>query len=282
MRLDLHCHSTCSDGSLAPAEVARAALAGGARLFCLTDHDTLQGGPAVAEALAGAPCAVLRGLELSCNEGGRTIHLLIYGVGEGPGMDALAERLVEVDGARRRRLVAIVDRLAGLGIELDAAAILTGAHGHTPGRPDVARALRDAGVVSSLREAFDRFLHDGGPADVPIDRLGLGEGLELGRACGAKMSLAHPHTLRSPPLVADLYTRFQGAGLGGIEAFYGRYGPSERLGWCRLAEDRGLVVTGGSDFHGEAVPQVSRPTIDLPARHAARLCEWLEVEAPSG
>ena len=93
MRLDLHCHSTCSDGSLAPAEVARAALAGGARLFCLTDHDTLQGGPAVAEALAGAPCAVLRGLELSCNEGGRTIHLLIYGVGEGPGMDALAERL---------------------------------------------------------------------------------------------------------------------------------------------------------------------------------------------
>jgi hypothetical protein len=278
MRLELHCHSTCSDGSLPPAEVASAAADRGAAIFCLTDHDTLDGYAATEAALAERDCLALRGLELTCKEAGRTIHLLIYGVGDGPGLGALRERLREVRAVRERRLLAIVDRLAGLGIQLDGAAILARTHDHTPGRPDVARALKEAGVVRSSREAFDRFLHDGGPADVQIERLSLGDGLELGRACGAKMSLAHPHTLRSFPVVADLGRRFKGAGLGGIEAFYGRYGAAEREHWCRLADDLGLVATGGSDFHGEAVPSVTRPTIELPSDRAAPLCAWLEVE----
>ncbi|MCA9662895.1 MAG: PHP domain-containing protein [Myxococcales bacterium] len=281
MRLELHCHSTCSDGSLAPAEVASAAADRGAALFCLTDHDTLDGYAATEAALAERDCVVLRGLELTCKEAGRTIHLLIYGVGEGPGLEALRERLREVRAVRERRLLAIIDRLAGLGIKLDGAAILARTHDHTPGRPDVARALKEAGVVRSTREAFDRFLHDGGPADVQIERLSLGDGLDLGRACGAKMSLAHPHTLRSYPVVADLGRRFKGAGLGGIEAFYGRYGAAEREHWCRLTDDLGLVATGGSDFHGEAVPSVTRPTIELPSGRAERLCAWLEVEPAS-
>ncbi|MEZ4384685.1 MAG: PHP domain-containing protein [Nannocystaceae bacterium] len=278
MRLELHCHSTCSDGSLPPEEVARAAADGGAAIFCLTDHDTLDGYAATEAALAGSDCHVLRGLELTCKEDGRTIHLLIYGVAEGPGLAALRERLREVRAVRERRLLAIVERLAGLGIRLDGPAILARTHDHTPGRPDIARALKEAGVVRSTREAFDRFLHDGGPADVPIERLSLGDGLELGRACGAKMSMAHPHTLRSFPVVADLGRRFKDAGLGGVEAFYGRYGAAEREHWCRLADDIGLVVTGGSDFHGEAVPSVTRTTIDMPSARASQLCAWLEVE----
>lgn len=162
-------------------------------------------------------------------------------------------------------------------MKLDTEAILRDSAGHTPGRPDVARALLAARVVTSLREAFDRFLKDGGPADVPVGRLGLAEGVALGRACGAKLSIAHPHTLRSFAIVGEFYRRHRAAGLDGIEALYGRYGAREQQTWLRMAEDLDLVVTGGSDFHGASAPEVPRPVIDVPARYAgvsARGWSW--------
>jgi predicted metal-dependent phosphoesterase TrpH len=276
MRVDLHCHSTHSDGSLPAAEVAARAAAAGVELFALTDHDTLAGYAATREALPpGVP--VLRAVELSCKAEGRTIHLLMYGVADGPGLAALEERLASVQDDRQVRLRAIVERLGALGIRLDADAILREAAGRTPGRPDVARALKAAGAVRSLREAFDRYLHDNGPADVAFARVTLAEGLALGRAAAARMSLAHPHTLRSPALVAEVYRRHQSDGLEGIEAYYGRYPNAEREVWLRLAQAHGLVVTGGSDFHGDSMPEVTRPVIELPEPHAARLREWLGV-----
>lgn len=275
MRVELHCHSTHSDGSLPAAEVAARAGAGGVELFALTDHDTMAGFSATRDALPGV--TVLRATELSCKVAGRTIHLLMYGVEDGPGLAALEQRLAGVQGDRQARLRAIVDRLATLGIHLDADAILRETAGRTPGRPDVARALVGAGAVRSMREAFDRYLHDNGPADVSFARVTLSEGLELGRAAGARMSLAHPHTLRSPALVGDVVRRHQSEGLTGIEAFYGRYPHAEREVWLRLAQAHGLVVTGGSDFHGDAMPEVTRPVIDLPEPHAARLRDWLGV-----
>lgn len=277
MRVDLHCHSTHSDGSLPAVEVATRAGAAGAQLFALTDHDTLAGYAATRDALPGVP--VLRAVELSCKVGEKTIHLLMYGVADGPGLAALEERLACVQGDRQARLRAIVDRLAGLGIRLDADAILRETAGRTPGRPDVARALVAVGAVRSMREAFDRYLHDNGPADVAFARVTLAEGLALGRAAGARMSLAHPHTLRSPALVGDVVRRHQAEGLTGIEAYYGRYPNAEREVWLRLAQAHGLVVTGGSDFHGDAMPEVTRPVIELPEPHAARLCEWLGVSS---
>lgn len=273
MRVDLHCHSTCSDGSFSPAEVATRARERGVELFCLTDHDTLAGHAATAEVLAGV--TVLRGVELSCRHAGKTVHLLCYGIADGPGCAVMEERLSGVLEDRRVRLRAIVDRLAELGVHLDGEQILQGTHGHTPGRPDIARALVAAKVVRSLREAFDRYLHDGGPADVALARVTLADGLEIGREAGAKMSLAHPHTLRSYPLVVEMYKEFKSAGLEGIEALYGRYGEQEREMWGRLARRMGLVVTGGSDFHGDAVPDVAQPVIDLPEPHAERLRAWL-------
>jgi hypothetical protein len=112
---------------------------------------------------------------------------------------------------------------------------------------------------------------------VAFARISLAEGLELGKACGARMSLAHPHTLRSPALVADIFRRHRADGLEGIEALYGRYSHAERETWLRLAKQLELVVTGGSDFHGEAMPDVAQPGIELPEPHAARLCDWLGV-----
>lgn len=275
MRIELHCHSTCSDGSFAPEEVAARARAGGVELFCLTDHDTMDGYDATAAALPEA--TVLRGVELSCRYADKTVHLLLYGVQDGPGLAALRERLAAVLADRRVRLRAIVERLATLGIRLDADRLLISTHGHTPGRPDVARALLEAGHVRSLREAFDRYLHDGGPADVALERISLDEGLQLGKLAGAKMSLAHPHTLRSHPLVVELCERHRAGGLEGIEALYGRYGASERELWLRVARRFDLVITGGSDFHGAAVPEVARPVIDMPEPLAGRLRAWLGV-----
>lgn len=275
MRVELHCHSTCSDGSFAPAVVATKARAEGVELFCLTDHDTLDGYAATAAELPGA--TVLRGVELSCRHADKTVHLLVYGLQDGPGLAALRGRLEAVLADRRERLRAIVERLASLGIRLDAERLLIATHGHTPGRPDVARALVEGGHVRSLREAFDRYLHDGGPADVALARLSLADGLALGRAAGAKMSLAHPHTLRSHPLVVELFEQHRADGLEGVEAYYGRYTPGDREVWLRVARRFDLVVTGGSDFHGEAVPEVARPVIDLPEPHAARLRAWLAV-----
>jgi len=279
MLVDLHCHSTHSDGSLSAAEVAERARERRVKLFCLTDHDSYAGYEATAEVFTDSPGVVLRGLEMSCKQDGRTIHLLIYGLQPGPGLDALERRLVQVIADRRVRLRAIIARLQELGIALDEEALVISTHGKTPGRPDIAKALLEAGVVNSIRQAFDRFLHDGGPADVPFKRISLEEGLALGRAAGAKMSLAHPHTLRSHALVEQLFRNFQAQGLEGIEAFYGRYARVQRRPWLEFAERQGLIATGGSDFHGEALPAVTTLGTAISDDWGRKLCGWLGVEA---
>lgn len=278
MRLELHCHSTCSDGAHAPEEVARQAADYGVELFCLTDHDTTAG-CARAKAVLG-DVRVLRGLELSCRHNGRTVHLLMWGVADGPEHLALERFLDQVHASRSERIVAICERLAKLGMELDADAILESTAGSTPGRPDVARALVEAGAVTSMREAFDRFLADDKPAYVEIDSVTLSHGLALGRACGAKMGLAHPHTQRSHVLVEALFREYREQGLEGIEAFYGTVSPTRARPWLRLAEQLDLVVTGGSDFHGGGQLMANRPGIALPDRQAGRLRDWLaDVES---
>lgn len=250
----------------------------GVRLFCLTDHDTLAGYPATVAAFEGQG-TVLLGMELSCREYDRTVHLLVYGIGPGPGLEALQRRLDRIGEDRRDRIHRICARLAKLGVTLDPAAILVGAHGRTPGRPDVAKALVAAKVCTSPREAFDRFLKDGGPADAPIERLAVRDALVLARGAGARVSLAHPHTLGHYSLVRDLYVRFRDAGLEGIEALYGKYARAESQQWLGLARELGLVVTGGSDFHGDLMPEVPQPGIDLPREHTQRLTAWLGLSS---
>lgn len=279
VRLELHCHSTCSDGSLAPEQVAQRLLEFEPELACLTDHDTTAGHERFAATIHADPrgraTRVLRGLELSCRHARRTVHLLVWGVEDGPGRERLEARLAEQSELRRGRIVKICERLAALGVVLDPAPILAGAVGRTPGRPDVAKALVAAGVCNSVRHAFDQFLKDGGPADVPVDSVTLREGLALGRAAGARMGLAHPHTLKHHAVVRELFVELRDAGLEGIEAFYGSTSPVRAEPWLRLARELDLVPTAGSDFHGEMVADVTAPGIELPREHASRLREWL-------
>ena len=272
MRVELHCHSVHSDGSEPPEAVAERARLRGVELFCLTDHDNCDGYPATHDACPN----VMRGLELSCHEGGRTVHLLLYdATHDDARWQELEDRLVSLRQARQRRLRAIAERLGQLGIHVDIESILAAASTRTVGRPDIAKALVAKGVVPSIDEAFRRYLADGGAANVPLSRLSVEEGLALGRAAGARMSLAHPHTLGDG--AAALVSRHRRSGLDGLECFYGNYTSRQRKRWLRLARSQGLVVTGGSDFHGATMPQINEVGVDVPEPHASRLRAWLGV-----
>lgn len=274
MRLDLHCHSLFSDGTDTVDEVVRQARAFGVELFCLTDHDTLAGADEVVQKLTGVH--VLRGLELSTHAYGRTVHLLIYGVPDTSAAHALEAQLALLREQRRSRIVAICERLTKWNITLDPLAIVSKAGHGSAGRPHVAQALVAAGVCKTVREAFDRFLGDRGPVMIPSPRLSVEEGLALAMSAGAKVSLAHPHLLGPPEMVKGCCQSWKPLGLGGIEAEYGMYAQRHRAQWTALADELGLVVTAGSDYHGTSVvPDVAHPGVTLDESRARPLRDWL-------
>jgi predicted metal-dependent phosphoesterase TrpH len=271
MRIDLHCHSTHSDGSLPAHQVAERAFAREVQLFCLTDHDSCSGYDATRAAYPNA----LEGVELSCSHDDRSVHLLIYKRASSTSWPVLLDALEEQKEARRERVRRIAERLAPLGVALDAEALLETHAGTTIGRPHIAAELVKIGAVSSRSEAFDRYLKDGGPGDVVVSNLSLPEGLALGMAAGGCMSLAHPHVHgnRAEGIVRD----HKDQGLTGLEVFYGQYKSKSRKNWADLADEQGLVQTGGSDFHGETLPQVTRLGVDVPDSVGESLLSWLEI-----
>ncbi len=257
------------------AEMARAC---GLALFCLTDHDSVAGSAEVAAAWPEG--RLVRGLELSCSDSGTTVHLLVYDAERDDARWSLLAAQLDVLARRRReRVHQICARLVSRGIAIDPAAILREAGAASVGRPHVARALVAAGAVKTVPEAFARWLHDGGPADVPIERLSVEEGLELAARAGGRASLAHPHLLgdRAAQLVRRLGGE-GGAGLGAIEAHYAMYARAERKRWLDLAREHNMVVTAGSDFHGDGLPQIDRVGVEIEDAEASALFEWLRLE----
>ncbi|HTJ42294.1 MAG TPA: PHP domain-containing protein [Kofleriaceae bacterium] len=270
MRIDLHCHSLCSDGVDAPEAVARAALARKVELFALTDHDTCAGCDVIASALGAA---ALRGVEISCDDGAGTVHVLAYG--GGATWAELERALDDRIEARRTRLRVIAAQLkVHRGVKLDIEPILAAAGTRAVGRPDLARAMIAQKIVGSMKEAFSRYLYDGGPGDAPGHRLPIAEALAMGRAVGAKMALAHPHQLgdRAAPLVK----RHKADGLDGIEAYYGPYTPQDRAHWAKIADELGVIATAGSDRHEPGDAELG---VDVPDDRAKRLTAWVRGEA---
>jgi molybdopterin-binding protein len=189
--VELHCHSTCSDGSAAASEVGRRAAERAPAVFALTDHDTTAGH---ADAAIAVPAA-LRAVELTCSEDGRAVHVLVYDAAGDERWRELETLLATQVAARRERLRAIAARLFRLGIVLDVEPILAAAtrdHGRVVGRPDVANALVAQGHATSRDDAFNRWLHDGGPADVPLARLTIADGLAVVRAGAAELVAVDP------------------------------------------------------------------------------------------
>lgn len=266
MRFELHCHSTCSDGTEPPDRVAARAAERGVAIFALTDHDTCAGS---AVAVAGA--RVLRAVELSCDDDGRTVHVLAFDRG-GASWPALEARLEQVREARRNRLRVMAAKLVQRGITIDIDALIGEADRRAIGRPDLARAMVAAGAASSVKDAFARHLYDGGPVDVPHRALPLREAIALGAAAGAALSLAHPHLYDERS--AHYLRRHKADGLTGIEAYYGAYDPRARARWIAVADQLGLVCTGGSDWHGPEAPN-AQPGVDLPDDRSAALLAWL-------
>lgn len=248
MHLDLHLHTTCSDGQTPPAALAAAARRAGLHAIAVTDHDTTAGLATVraAAAATGGP-HVITGIELSCDRDGTDLHLLGYGmVADHPVLQALTARIA---ARRRARVGEIVAKLTALGVRLTVEDVEVPPGNAAVGRPHVAQALLRRGVVSSIQEAFGRFLADGGPAHVPSRGPDVAEGIAAVREAGGCAVWAHP-SLED----ARHFPRLAALGLEGVEALRPAVEPSVSIVLEQAAKSAGLCITGGSDWHGTPRP----------------------------
>lgn len=242
--VDLQVHSTASDGALPPAEVVQHARAAGLVAIALTDHDTLAG---VAEARAAATplgMRIVAGVELSVHFHGRELHVLGLHVRDEAGLEA---RLAAYREARIGRAEAIVQKLVALGIAVTMDEVRGFASGASLGRPHIARALVARGHVGELREAFDRWLGNGRPAYVEKDRLEFADALTMLHDAGALAVWAHPGRLGT----TDLIRQVAKAGMDGMEIRHPSHSGDDRKRFATLAEQHGLLKSGGSDWHGQ-------------------------------
>jgi predicted metal-dependent phosphoesterase TrpH len=247
MRADLHVHSTASDGTDPPAEVMRRAARAGLDVVALTDHDTVAG-HAEARAAAG-PVTLLPGMELSCRLDGRSLHMLAYLFDAD--QPELAAELARIRDDRVLRARAMVDKLAGLGVDVSWGQVAAIAGQAVVGRPHIARAMADSGAIASPREAFTRdWIADGGRAYVGRYALDPVRAIDLVRAAGGVTVLAHPRAGRDTWVTNEQITRLAAAGLAGLEVFHPDQSEAERARLIALAHDLALVPTGGSDDHG--------------------------------
>jgi predicted metal-dependent phosphoesterase TrpH len=251
MRIDLHTHSSVSDGTDTPEELVRRAAAVGLDVVALTDHDTFDGLDAAAEEGERSGIRVVRGVELSCSRGGSSVHLLGYG--PDPGQPELAEELLRVQGGRMGRLSGVLAKLAELGVPVTEAEVLEQV-GESPsvGRPHIADALIKAGHVQDRQEAFDRFLADGGPAHVARYAIDLERAVDLVHAAGGVAVIAHPwgrgrEHLLPPAFLASLVRDHR---LDGIEVDHQDHDEQTRQQLKALTAELGLLATGSSDYHG--------------------------------
>jgi predicted metal-dependent phosphoesterase TrpH len=247
MRADLHVHSSASDGTDPPAEVMRRAAQVGLDVVALTDHDTVAG---QAEALAAAgPVTLLPGMELSCRLDGRSLHMLAY-LFDADQPELAAER-TRIRDDRVLRARAMVDKLAGLGVDVSWEQVAAIAGQAVVGRPHIARAMADSGAIASPREAFTRdWIADGGRAYVGRYALDPVRAIDLVRAAGGVTALAHPRAGRDTWVTNEQITRLAAVGLAGLEVFHPDQSEAERARLIAVAHDLDLVTTGGSDDHG--------------------------------
>ena len=236
-------HTSCSDGVLTPVQLVEKAASLGVSVMAVTDHDTFQG----ADSLRGMqlPIPVIPGVELSLR-GMRNLHLLGYGRGEAR---ELRETVAGLARRREARAASMLEKLAALGMPLTAEGL---AHEGTVGRMHIARAMLAAGYVSTIQEAFDRYLGDGCPAYVPGERLSMEEALPLMRRSGFVPVLAHPTLLGVDDMtLRTLLGSWQRLGLMGVEVYHPSRAGRGFGALARMARRMGLLVTGGSDFHQE-------------------------------
>jgi len=277
--IDLHAHTTASDGDRSPTELVQLAKELGLEAIAITDHDTVEGVEEALEAGRKYGIEVVPGIEISAVVDKGQCHLLGYFVD--PTDAQLRERLGVLRAARDARNRALVERLNQMGIPVTLQAVAQEAQGELLARPHFAKVMVKLGVVSSVQEAFDRYLGDGVLPGISKEKLPPEEAIALIHQTGGVAVLAHPNNLkRSPEAIEERIRSYQAMGLDGIEARYNAHTPEDTARYLALAERLGLLTTGGSDFHGYSVkPQVHLGHVegDRPAPYA--LLESLRLRA---
>ncbi|MGI9952514.1 PHP domain-containing protein [Moorellaceae bacterium AZ2] len=247
-RGDLHTHTTASDGKLPPHELVKLAYRKGLATVAVTDHDTVDG---LGEALVAASLygvEVIPGIELSTEWEGRDVHLLGYYIDfQGDRLHSFLQRLQH---ARYGRSLKIIARLRELGYPLTWEDVAPLVRGQAVGRLHIAQALVAKGLVPSIEAAFSQLLERGRPAYVPRYKLTPAEGVEIIGACRGVAVLAHPGLIGEDTVIKEL----AGKGLQGLEVYYPLHGREAVARYLALARELGLLVTGGSDFHGLDIP----------------------------
>jgi predicted metal-dependent phosphoesterase TrpH len=268
--IDLHLHTSASDGRHAPRELVDLVVAAGIRVMSVTDHDTVAAHPEAAAAAAALGVGFVPGIELTTVWNGRDVHVLGYFLrsdDEHVAQLVATQRQARLE--RARTMVALLDR-AGAPIDIARRLEAAVADRRSIARPELARALVQAGHAASVADAFDRFLSEGRPAFVPHCGPSPMQALAAIHAAGGLVSLAHPGLLRDSD---DLLCRMRDDGLDGIEAYHSEQDPATQARYALLAREWGLAVTGGSDFHGDGRPGRDLGRASLPPAAFADLLD---------
>lgn len=261
-KIDLHLHSTASDGSFDPLEIIRRAIRLNLKAISLTDHDSVAGVKKILT--CGLPPAIsfLTGVEISAQppawfSGSGSIHLLGYGFS--PDDPDLNRSLIQQQHARRNRNPDIISRLNALGIDISLEEVEAAAGKESIGRPHIAAVLVKKGIAASIDEAFDSLLGKKGPAYVEKPRIPAAGAVQMINNAGGIAVLAHPGLI-DPTKVEKLLTNLISMGLSGIEAYYSDHTREQTEAFIRLADKHQLLISGGSDFHGDLIPEIRMGT----------------------
>ncbi len=250
--IDLHSHTNESDGTSSPAELIGEAVRAGVEALAITDHDTLAGYDQAVPLAEAAGVDLVCGIELSTKLNGHSVHLLGYFLNGGP-WDGFREWVLDMQASRRDRNIRLVERLRELGMDITLQEAEARGRGMT-GRPHFAQIMIEKGYVADYRQAFDEYLDESAKGYVFRREPQLEEGVARIRQAGGVASLAHPTRVVGD--VAALMPELRDAGLNAIEAYHSDHEPRETKLFLDLAARYGLLVTGGSDYHGAVKPGV--------------------------
>lgn len=257
--IDLHAHTTVSDGSLSPRQLVEAALNAGLTAIGVTDHDTADGVPEALKAGASLGIRVVPGIEISCVIEGGTLHILGYEID--PSEPRFSEGVERLKRAREERNPKIIRNLQEMGFPITLDQVEERSGGGIVGRPHIAETLLDIGAVKTIQEAFDSYLASDSPAYEHKFRYEPAVVFEMIKGAGGIPVMAHPfQTHREGEELRQLVAELTEQGLEGIEVLYSRHSREQIMFYGKLAREFDLVPTGGTDFHGRTKPDISLGT----------------------
>ena len=273
MKVDLHLHTTASDGQLSPAQIVHKAAGLGLSIIAITDHDSVEGvEPALAAARYFPDLMVIPGVELNTDTPRGEVHILGYFIDHHD--QGLKQSLKSLRHSRQERAQKMVVKLARLGIDIDWERVLELAVGASVGRPHIAQAMLERGYISSPSEAFIKYIGRNGPAYVEREGLTPVEAVELVVRARGLPALAHPANIEG---IKSLIPQLKQAGLVGLESYYNGYAEKTISRLNGLAQAQGLIPCGGSDYHGpNAGPGSEIGSVDVPEESAAQLIALAE------